>query len=59
MRLGVELDPVRIVVIRHYGLFYSSPSRSPLFIRLAHSTKNHYGDVNTITPKEERIQTWD
>jgi hypothetical protein len=59
MRLGVELDPVHIVVIRHYGLCYSFLSRLPLFIWLAHSTKNHYGNVNTITPKGERLQTWD
>jgi hypothetical protein len=30
--LREELDPVRVVVIGHDELFYSSPSPSPLFI---------------------------
>jgi hypothetical protein len=42
------------MIIGHDGLLYSFPSRSPLFIQLAHSKKNHYSNINTITPKGER-----
>jgi hypothetical protein len=32
MELQEELDPVRVVIVRHSWLFYSSPSPSFLFI---------------------------
>jgi hypothetical protein len=59
MGLWIKLDPVRIVVIRHNGLFYSSSSLSPLFIRLAHSKKDRYGNFRTIMREGERLQMWD
>jgi hypothetical protein len=40
--LWKELDPMSIMIVRHHWLFYSSPSLSSLFIRLAHSRTNHY-----------------
>jgi hypothetical protein len=57
--LWVELDPVCIVVIGHEGLFYSSPSHSPLFIQLAHSRMSHYGNLRIITQKNAKSRMWD